>query len=365
MSMSGGFFYKTKEELVTDVIKTLEDKMGQTIDVSSGEPLRTIIEAITQEMDIQYWQMEQIYNGSYIDSAANTELTELVKILGVIRKDPIKAKGKVKFYREIPALMDYYIAEGTTIETYPDQNGITVRFKTTKSVTLKTGDTEVIVDVEAEEGGIQGNVVSGKVASIIDPPMGIESVTNIEPMLGGEDQETDDDLRERAKLSLEAKGMGTVDALKGNIEAIDGVNSASVVDMARGVGTADILILGDDIPMPQIVKDVIASEIKRVKAAGIDVIYIEPTVNKINITLSLVFDETIAVVIAEVKDKVKIAIKNYVDNLKIGQTLYLNQLRKVILNVDPAVLDLNITTPTGNITVNSTTVIRSNTITVS
>lgn len=364
MAMSGGFFYKEKEQLVKDIIKTMQDKMGDVIDFTEGEPLRTIIEAISQEIDIQYWQMEQIYNGSFIDTSTSAELTELVKLLGILRKPPVKAKGRVKFYREIPALMDYYIPEGTIVETYPDQNGDTVRFRTTKSVQLLLGQTSVYADVEAETGGFNSNVITGKIASIIDPPMGVESVTNDEPMIGGEDEESDEDLKSRTKLSLEAKGLGTVDALKGNLESMDGVNSVSVLDMARGVGTADILILAEQMPMNTTLKELVVKEINRVKPSGIDVQYYEPTLNKINVTVDLVFDDTIAIARQEIKDKAKIAVKDYVDNLKIGQTLYLNQLRKVILNVSPGVLDLTITTPTGNIVVNGTTVIRTNVITI-
>lgn len=355
---------KVKEQLVNDIITKFKSKAGDNIDFSDGEPLKTLIEAIAQEMDIQYWQLENIEKSSYIDSAENDDLTELVKIIGVERKGAIKSVGEVTFLRETPALQDYVIPTGTIVSTYPDNDNFSIQFKTTEQKSILTGGTSVNIAIESVEGGSDKNIVSSKVVYIVNPPNGIESVINSNPISGGEDEETDEELRERAKLSLDGKGLGTAPSLKSNIEAITGVASASVVDMARGLGTVDILILGDIVPLSQPIKDLIDAEIERTKAGGIDVTYYEPTVNSIAVTATLVFDSSIAIDKQKIKDNVIIRVNEYIKDLNIGETLFVNQLIKVILETDESIIDVTGLTPSSNTVVNSTTIIRPSTVTI-
>ena len=62
------------------------------------------------------------------------------------------------------------------------------------------------------------------------PPNGVEGVINKEPVAGGTPDETDDQLRQRAKFHLERLGNATLNALKFAVLEIDGVEGVSVAD---------------------------------------------------------------------------------------------------------------------------------------
>lgn len=353
--------FKDKELLVNNVISAISARI-EDIDFSDGEPLRTFIEAVMQEIDIQYWQLEQVYALNDIDKTNGDDLTDLVKILGQTRKSASKSIGQVKFFRETPATLDYLIPAGTLVETLPNASGEVVQFETIENVSLLTGQTQAYANIQAVNTGKSGNVVANKIIVINNPPIGIESVTNEQVTSGGEEQETDEELRQKTKTALETAGMGTILALKNKINEVYGIKSVTVNDMARGIGTVDILVLGDTLPMPIAKLNEVKAMAEATKAGGIDISVIEPTTSTVNIaaTLTLKVGSTIASVTSDVTK----AIQSYFDSLEIGETFIKNQLSKEILSANEAIIDINITSPANNITVNDSTIAILGTITL-
>jgi uncharacterized phage protein gp47/JayE len=338
------FESKDKETLIDDVADAILEKLPD-LDFSDGEPIRTIIEAIMNELDLQYWQLQQIYDNSFIDTAYGDDLTNLVKLMGVERNPALQSTGQVKFYRATPATLDYAIPAGTLVETLPDANGNIISFQTTENVILATGQTYVLANVTSVEPGANSNVTAGKVIIINDPPFGIESVVNDEAIIGGEDEESDDDLKARTSSALEASGKGTINAITYKLQSTPGVKSVKVNDMARGIGTMDILILGDSIPMPQSKIDELNAVLQDVKSGGIDFQIVEPsqTITNVSVTLNLNdstdFDSSV----------VNTAITNYFSNLKIGDSLIINQLSRKILEASDNIIDIASITPNSNV----------------
>lgn len=354
--------FKDKDQLVQDVIDAISSKI-KNIDFSDGEPLKTIIEAIMNELDLQYWQLGQVYDNSFIDTAYGDDLTNLVKILGVIRREPVAASGIVRFYRSTPATLDYTIPAGTIVESLPDSEGNVNKYQVTKSVTLLTGQTSINANITATEPGLKSNIVANRIIIINNPPIGIESVVNDEAIIGGEDEETDDELRTRAMDALEASGQGTILALTNKISNIAGVKSVEILDMIRGIGTVDILVLGDSLPMPSSKLTEINQLAQDTKAGGIDILIYEPTTSTVNLDITLTLESN--VVLADVNGLVNTAIDNYFATLGIGDSFIKNQLSKFILNnTEDKVIDLIINTPSNNVTVTSTGIIIKGTVTL-
>lgn len=352
--------FKEKEQIVENIAIKLREKISDNIDLTDGSVLRTIVESIAAELDLQYWQMEQIYNGSFIDTAYGDDLTELVKILGIERTPPAYANGYVTFRRSAPALDDYIIPEGTIVETREDLDGNSISYIVKNNVILNKGDMEVDAYIECMEPGVIGNISENNIITINNPPLGIESVINKEPIIGGREEESDDSLRERAKKVLDTTGLGTVEAITNQISQVSGIEKVSVFDMRRGIGTVDILVLGDIVPLPESKIRELNEVINSVKAAGIDVLLYEPDVININVELKVYINENIP--LDSVYSDIYSAIINYVNNLDIGETLILNQLRKHILNSNSNIIDIEIITPIKNIIIKDDEIIKSGNI---
>jgi uncharacterized phage protein gp47/JayE len=356
------FTFKEKDQMVTDIITRLQPLLPANTDFSSGTPLRNILESMMEEVDIQYWQLEQVYNSGHIDDAVDDDLDKLVAVLGVKRNPALPSLGLVTFARSTPADNDYVIPEGTQVETLPDTQGNTIKFSTVGNFTLLTGQIQIDANVQCITPGITGNIPALTIKTINNPPLGIESVQNTQAMDGGTDIESNDALRDRTKHILDTSGLGTVDALLYKIKLTPSVKEVTVRDMARGIGTVDILVLTDVVPMTDTKKIELQNIIAATKAGGIDVALVEPVLISANIDVILTLAS--GYVVGDVLTGVNNAIINYVNLLEIGQSLIVNQLNKVILNSSPNIIDVKINTPAENIAIDIVDIIRTGTITI-
>ena len=68
-------------------------------DVNPGSVIRTIIEAVSREIDFMYAQMEAVYEAGFIDTASGSSLDLVASLVGVERKSAEPAMGTVTFGR--------------------------------------------------------------------------------------------------------------------------------------------------------------------------------------------------------------------------------------------------------------------------
>lgn len=351
---------KEKDQLIQECIEKLRDKLPENVNLQDGSILRTLLEVFMDELDKQYWQLEQVYDNSFIDTAHDEDLNNLVAILGIKREPAKFSRGEVVFFRRTEADRDYVIPRYTMVETYLDKNGSSVKFQTIEESVILKGKTEAKALIECIEEGIKGNVQIGTIANINNPVIGIEGVKNTSPTTGGEEMETDENLRKRAKEELDTKGLATILSLYNKIKSVAGVKQVSVIDMARGIGTVDILVLTDTIPMADFKKEEIKEVIFNTKSGGIDVLLLEPILVSVNVSGKIVMEEGYDIPVDEVEE----AIKKYVNNLGIGQKLIKNQLERSILNSNDKIIDVELDKPESNIIINDREIIRVGKITI-
>jgi len=80
-------------------VKYVFTKPSGITDVNAGSVTRTIVEAISREIEYLYLQMEQAYLSGFLDTATDKALDLVVSILGIKRKPPQPASGYVTFGR--------------------------------------------------------------------------------------------------------------------------------------------------------------------------------------------------------------------------------------------------------------------------
>lgn len=172
------------------------------------------------------------------------DLDELVKIVGIDRDGGQKAAGVVTFTTQSQQTT---IPSGTSVGTQPDSNGDFFEYVTTEEVSTASGVTEVDADIEAVEVGENYNTGSGTVTYLVNPPTGVQSVTNDNAIEGGDDPETNDELRERAKDAIfTTSGGGTAAGVTGYIES----NVADVTSIAIKEYPGGNQSLASDSPSP-------------------------------------------------------------------------------------------------------------------
>lgn len=325
---------------------------------SPGSVIRTIVESIIAEYDIQYYQLLRLYNAMGIDTATDDDLDRLVSIFGVIRKAATKCSQAkaVTFGRTEPSIDNIIIPYGTIVSTKKAPDGTVVEFMTNENTMLPAGDLEVSADIIAIKPGITF-VPQETVCVLNDSIIGISYVINHDSISGGSEVESDDSVRARTKNVLIELGRGTCNAVRSAILRVGGVNDAIVNDLARGVGTADVIVVTDTIPPSQELQNSIMYAASETKSAGIDVQLVYPTILPVDVTITTTGSTDINIIGG--------AIVDYIKSLTVGSTFIINQMERSIINAcDNTTMDITTTVPSGNVVPSATQIIRHGIITI-
>lgn len=188
-----------------------QDSRSPLTDINVGSVTRTLSEAIGREIATVYQQINRAYLSAFIDTAEGKSLDLVVAILGITRKTADFAVGLVTFFRDPAVAGNITIPEGTLLSTAEGE----ATFVTTQLRTLQRGQVRIDVPVragDASKGG-DGEVDPGEINTLARPVAGIARVTNFEATLLGAEDESDEELRARAKAALRALGKATLAAL--------------------------------------------------------------------------------------------------------------------------------------------------------
>jgi uncharacterized phage protein gp47/JayE len=213
-------------------------------DRNPGSILRTLAESFAREYAVLSRQLQQVYDGAFIETAEGRDLDQLVTLLGLSRRTAMFAIGEVVFSRTTPAPGDITIEAGTQIST-SDVPGVTVT--TTESRTLRTGTLSVSAPVAAAVPGAEGIAAANTLTVIHRPILGVSRVTNPEPTAFRGESETDVALRRRARLALQTAGKSTTGAIVGALATVEGIRDQ------------DVYVVEDHIAFPGVVKVTVAA----------------------------------------------------------------------------------------------------------
>jgi len=114
----------------------------------------------------------------------------------------------------------------------PTHTGGGIGFKSGDANATKYWDfmtaTAATAPVRAVEPGVLGNTARDTIVVMPDPPAGVEHVTNKHETNGGSAEETDEELRQRAKEELAEGSRASAPALINSVKALDGVTSVNI-----------------------------------------------------------------------------------------------------------------------------------------
>ena len=181
-------------------------------DINVGSVTRTLSEAVSREISTVYEQIRLAYCSAFIDTATGRSLELVVAILGLTRKTKELAVGLETFFRQPDAVGNITIPEGTLLATIKGD----VLFETTQPRTLQQGQVRIDAPIRAtvDFKREKGQVPAGAIGQLLQPIVGITRVTNFDATILGADDETDEELRLRAKAALRSLGKATLAALQ-------------------------------------------------------------------------------------------------------------------------------------------------------
>lgn len=227
MTITDGEFQADSVEAILDLmLADAKERLGEDLNDDERSIFHTFYLPVAERLAEVQEDVGLVLSSAQIDNATGTALDLLTALIGIRRDEAQKAQGSVTFSREVASASDYTIPSGTLVQT--DSPTDPVRFETQETVILVAGDTSVSVAIEAREGGIRGNVGSNTITVMPSPPTGIESVTNPGETFDGTQEETDDELRIRAKDSMADGSSATAPSLIAAVKALAGVRAVSI-----------------------------------------------------------------------------------------------------------------------------------------
>lgn len=183
-------------------------------DLYPGSVVRTLMEAVALETAGLYAQMETVYRAGFLDTASGGALDHVVGLLGIRRVRAGRNSGELRFTRARNTAGEITIPAGTRVATADGA----IEYETTADLTLVDGQPAAKVaarDLIADNDGLPPD----SLVLMVRPIAGIESVTNPAATSRLDRDESDDELRSRARRFLAGSARGTRSAIEAAIAA--------------------------------------------------------------------------------------------------------------------------------------------------
>jgi len=317
----------------------------------------------------------QSFKATFLDGAVGDELTALVDDhLNIQRVLATPSQVTISVSRPAGLLPAGTILAGTTVATGFDANGDEIQFTLDANMVFGLGATGPLSgNATATISGRDSNVKANTITRVIDVPAfdATFTVANAATGGGGNDEETDEELRTRARQFFATLRRGTLAALEFGARLIPSVRVAKALeDLANALVTVRVTD-SDGNSTAQMITDVQA-ELENWRCAGSIVSVLGGSQLLVDMTISLTvragFD------VAAQAALLATAVENRVLKLLVGETLFLDSLIGSLIAVYPDdILDVTFnaitTTPGGaqpiaDLVAGTSEVIRAGTITV-
>lgn len=194
-------------------------------DVAVGSVVRTLVEAVAREIALAYGQLNAAYDSAFVETATGSSLDRVVALLGFRRFRAGRPVGTVRFSRRTGVVGEVTIPAGTPVADAKD----TLRYETTETRTMLAGESTAQIQVRGASAATPV-VEVGVLTSIQRAIAGIDTVTNERPTSTASQDETDAELRTRARAALTSAAKGTVPALTNGLLALPEVRAVNVAE---------------------------------------------------------------------------------------------------------------------------------------
>lgn len=219
------------KETYQNILKAMLDRVPDTYDKRDTSPIPTALGPAAYVFEGFYLSLDQVQQQAFIQTAVGTSLDYLAVIAGLTRYPASPAVRLGIFNMAVPIGARFSTINGTD----------SINF----SVTAAT-DTANQYQLTAETPGSIGNEYTGPILPIT-AIQGLTSAQITDILVPGDDEETDEELRQRLIDALNDRPFGgNIADYRQNILAIDGVGAVQVYPTWNGGGTVKCSILGAD-----------------------------------------------------------------------------------------------------------------------
>lgn len=296
--------------------------------------------------------LEQIEAGAS-DLTAGAIAEAAYRLWAFNRRAAVAASGTLRFTADVTIGASISIPAGTQARVA----GTDRVYRTLAPATFPAGaaGSTLNVLVASIGDGAFYNTAAATIRELVVPIAGL-SVSNPAAFSNGQDEETDDERQARFATFVRSIHRGTAESIEYAAEQVtvldpgsgiitERVTDARLVDGGAGFATCYVVNGTTGSPSTALLTAVEA-QVVLYKAAGVTVntAAASLTLQSVTAAVRLMSTFTLTMVITTVRS----AIADVFAKLKIGDTLYVEQLRHAIMQV-PGVIDCTVSTPASNV----------------
>lgn len=164
-----------------------------------------------------------------LTSFQGTELADYGANFSLTPGGPTFSTGFATFAAPSVTTIPIVVPSGATISTLSTTSQTALFFSTTETGTIYPGQISVTIPIQAQNSGSTGNVGAGTIVILGTPIIGISSVTNQNPTIGGTDSQSDESFATEIKESFLANDSTTFPGIRRLAKNIANVEDALVV----------------------------------------------------------------------------------------------------------------------------------------
>ena len=353
------------------IFQRMRDRMsadGRFTALSSTSTTRMLMELFAGEIGIAHSRMLDAFQQTQLSYATGDNLESIGDIVGITRRTATRATdnttANVKFFVD-PALgltIEGLIQKrmtGVEIEAAGDtitprtiviREGMVIQDSTLNKRYITTTDVElsgeeVYVPVIAEGIGSLYNVGIGELSRWdwesqpeFQPLKDFVLVTNTASITSGSTVESDDSLRIRIFNSVIENAKANGLSIQQAALSVPGVRTATVIGGYKGPGTYKINITGTSPIVSEGLINNVRQVVESVSAVGAKAFVDRPTYSGVDMKIILLLSDTNQNH-DEIMREVRSNIVSYINNIEIGGTLIINEIRERIQSTSEGILD--------------------------
>jgi len=357
-----------------DEVLTRSSRISRDAVEREGMDANILIAAACAAGDEVVGQLAQLAAGLFLDSAQGAALDRLCfDRYGLVRKPAAASLGSVQFATPTATVASFAIPAGAKLSTADGIQFITI----SSTIFPNASVGPVTMAVRSVLAGGSQNVKAGTITSIAGFPAQPTGITVVNPFAtaGGDDTESDDSLRDRARKFFTTVRRGTLGALEEAALSVEGVRKAVAFEVIDAIGRparlvqlivadsfTEQFVTADAIPARyQVQSQMLASQVSGALAeyrpAGVFVQVLVSNVVLQAFQLALTFQAGTNVETAALAARA--AMVTYVNSLNPGASIVIDDALTVLSTVPGlATSGNNIISPAGNVAAKPLQVLR-------
>jgi hypothetical protein len=233
------------------------------------------------------------------------------------------------------------IPNETSFGTLPDNDGDFLEYESTREFVSLPSASYVFVEVESVGVGTEYNVGANSITYLPSPPVQVTGITQPYATFGGEEPETNDELRQRAKNALtKSSGGGTTSGIEGFVTENTEATFAEVDEFYDGENSSSIEGINfDNVPYGEVIVEGgdtnnVKEAIDESRPSTVQHVLVRPT------RYALTIDGTLEGFDID-DERVEESVSKHIQNLAIDENLYKDKIVQRIMNTDEDVINIS------------------------